>query len=426
VAFINTVLNTEIAKGDFQAVKHLIENQGYSPNYTGLFGLAHTPLYIAATSKQVEILDYLIQKGADVNKRGRWWLDSRPLDMALEIQHVPMVASLLARNAQIPIPNEKFFSDSSKNYMKTKIVTEYLIKATSSNDTASIEKILKNQHADINKYNLDDNYKQLPTALATAVKENHFEATSLLLEKGATVNTIYSFNWTNHPLNLVQNNQIAELLIKHTPKINDSLVELIMLDKPQLVTLLIKNGALINTTYFDGEYDFMTPLEAAVIQDDSAMIKMLVSYGADLKAESTSIYYLHSTPLEFAALNGYLQALETLIELGADLNHKNSFSHKTALELAYAFDEIPAMNKLILHNAEVPEYIHAKLDLLKPIETNQVLTGDQIITLVGQDSQSINDSHHSTISDNNQPEIYVQPLVATLSSLEHHEQLFLG
>ena len=67
MALINTALNTEIVKGDFHAVKQLIETKGYSPNYTGFLGLSHTPLYTAAASKQVEILNYLIQKGADVN-----------------------------------------------------------------------------------------------------------------------------------------------------------------------------------------------------------------------------------------------------------------------------------------------------------------------------------------------------------------------
>jgi ankyrin repeat protein len=461
VAIINTVLNTEIAKGDFQAVKSLIENQGYSLNYTGFLGLAHTPLYTATASKQLEILDYLIQKGADVNASGRWWLDSTPLEIALESKHISMVASLLAANAQIPHSN--YYSDSTNDYAKTKIVEEYLVKAAGVNDTASIEKILKNQYADINNYNFDDNYKKLPTALETAVKENHFEATALLIEQGAKIDSFSTYNWINHPLNLVEDPQITELLIKHTPDVNNALLMFTVLEKAELIPLLIKNGALINKAYFDMHYGFMTPLEAAIMKDDSAMIKCLVSNGADLAHESTSIHHSYATPLEYAGLYGKIQALETLIELGADLNHKNTLSGLTALELAFKAGHIDAANMLTLHgaheiepiltseqitmpvvdepypledssNATISDNIRSADDYLQPtnstllisIELNEVLCDEQMIMPVGQDSQFIQQDDNSTISDNSDAiVIYVQPVESVLGMVEH-EQVFVG
>jgi ankyrin repeat protein len=460
------LLHKAVATGNLKEVKHLIETLGYSPNNSGFLEfLLMTPLAIATKTNQPEMVDYLIEKGANLNAGGQLGLGSTPMELALEHKYTPIVASLLATNATIP--HFDYSNDKLNLAKKTEIVAEYLIKAAASNDTDSIKKILQNPYANIYESNFDEtSAAYLPNALQTAVKENHFEATSLLLEKGDILQNINSYTWSNHPLNLVKDGQIAELLIKHMP--NGSLVSFIMVEgKIEFIPLFVKQGVLINNTYYNGCYSFATPLEAAITKDNSAMIKILVENGASLTAESSRIAHKYATPLEYAAMNGKLQALETLIQLGADLNHKNALNNLTALELAFKAGHTDAVNVLTLHGAEYPKNASTKLDELNPIEMHQVLLGDEIMAPIVDETptlqninatisdnshtvenyvqpinevlideqrimpvelavQSIQRDDHSTVFDNNQPQaIYVQPVGSVLGMIEH-EQVFIG
>ncbi|SCV71116.1 BQ2448_2704 [Microbotryum intermedium] len=56
---------TAASEGDLDRVKHLIENEGLSPN--AFDDNSYSPLHAAASWSHLEILRYLIQKGGDIN-----------------------------------------------------------------------------------------------------------------------------------------------------------------------------------------------------------------------------------------------------------------------------------------------------------------------------------------------------------------------
>jgi ankyrin repeat protein len=398
-----TYLNDFVAKGDLQAVRTLIENQGYSPNYTGWHGFAETPLVTAAQLGQRKVLDYLILKGADVD--GRAYFGFTPLETALKFGHTPVVASLLANNAALPV-----------GIHKTDIANHYLLKAATTNDTWSIDKLLAHTEADINTH---DNFMKR-TPLHNAVMSDSFDATHTLIEKGAKINAIDINGWTSlHYAASNSDTQFASFLIEKGAKINaldhnnrTPLFAAALSGEEELINLLVKHGAKVNHT----DKDDISVLDISILNDDSAMIRCLVANGAKTSADAT-----HTTPLEYAAESGKLQAVEALIQMGSSIHHKNS-DGKTALELAFKAGEMGAVNMLKLYGAEVPAHIQVKLDQIKPVEITKVLPNDhdQIIT----PAELTNEEHNAYPKGETIAEvIYTQPIGPTLGSIEHHEHM---
>ena len=394
-----TYLNDAIIKGDFDAVKNMIEKQNYSPNATGFLGYQDTPLVVAATYGQRKIMDYLIHKGADINLRGGSWFSLiktclSPIEAAFLNKQTQIVVTLLANNVTLP-----------KGLDKTNVANEYLIKAARTNDTWSIDKILATTEADINT--LEPNMLRSP--LHNAVMYDNYDATFKLIEKGARINTTDSHGWT--PLHYAASNsdsQFAQLLIDKGAKVNAQdnneqtpIFAAVSSGEEALVNLLVSNGAKINLTNNDGR----TPLDIVILNDDADMVRCLVANGAKISAN-----YDNTTPLEYAAQLGKLQALEALIEVGSSINgHKNADGN-TPVEIAFKANQMGAVNMLIMHGAEVPRYIQNKLDKMKAVDVDQVLPGEQVVT-----SETADQDNATVVSHTNHANIdLLQPIGPTM------------
>ncbi len=419
-----TILNNAVAKGDLDTVRKLIETDGYSPNYSGPLGFSDTPLTIAAQFGQRKIMEYLIQKGGDINTKSSWFCSS-PIEAALKYGHTQVIVSLLVNNVQLP-----------ENLHKTDIANALLLKAASANDTWSIDKILSHTEANIHIH--DDFMKRTP--LHNAVMNDSYDASCKLLELGAKINSIDLHGWT--PLHYAASNsdlQFAKLLVEKGAKINSLdnndrsplFAAVQMGGEEELVTFLVKNGAKVN----QADNEDVTVLDLAVINDDADMIKCLVTNGAKISANTHG-----DTPLENAAAAGKLQAIEALISLGSSLTHKNT-EGKTALELAYKAGEMGAVNTLILHGAEVPKYIQAELDKTKPMDTTDVLPGDVIVTTpaaptvdvkvdleVEDKVETLNPTNTTATTETNVMidtlTVYAQPIGPMLNTPDQNENYF--
>lgn len=403
-----TYLNDFISKGDLQAVRTLIETKGYSPSYTGWHGFAELPLVVAAQHGQRKVMEYLIQKGADVN--GRAYFGSTPMETALKLGHTQAVTCLLEHNANIP-----------EGIYRTDLANQYLLKAAASNDLWSIEKLMLHTEADINTH---DNFMKR-TPIQNAVLHDAFDATVLLINKGAKINSVDIHGWTAlHYAASNSDSQFAALLIEKGAKVNaldnnhrTPLFTAALSGEEDLIYLLAKNGAKINHIDKDG----ITALDLTILNDDAAMLTCLVLNGAKITASIGQ-----ETPLEFAAENGKLQALEALIQLGSSLHHKNS-EGKTALELAFKAGHYDAVNMLVMYGAEVPKHIEEKLALMKPLDTHEVLPGDNLILPedftkpgIKLDSEEINMyPKGETIAEL----IYIQPLGPDMPAVVHPEHM---
>ena len=402
-----THLNDAVAKGDLPAVRNLIETQHYSPNHTGFTGWNDTPITVAAKFGQRKVMEYLIQKGADVNQKGYWGFTASPIETALIAGKTQTVVTLLVNNATLP--NELH---------KTDVANQYLLKAANTNDSWSIDKILTFTEADINTHG----DFMMRTPLHNAVMNDGLDATVKLIEKGAKINAVDLNGWT--PLHYAASNsdtQFAKLLIEKGAKINAGdlndrtpLYAAAMSGEEELVNLLVKSGGKINHTDNDG----ISVLDLAIINDDADMIRCLVTNGSKISAGIDN-----TTPLEHAAERGKLQAIEALIQLGSSINHKNA-QGKSALELAFKANEIGAVNILKMYGAEVPKAIQTKLEQMKAVDADSVLPGDHVVTPSSGSSKA---NQHNNYDNNNDGEAtYSHPIGPMMGNPDHHPENMLG
>lgn len=348
------LLNQAIQHNNLDMVKNLIEVQGYSPSYTGslkTYDLSQTPMVVAAKYNTPEIMNYLIEKGADVN--AYWAADlGAPLSHALWYKHVPIVSILLANNATVNPVTDKY-----------SLAQEYLVKSIETNDLTSVENLLKcepslkntsvlNVAFDNDNLNMGakliemgfpvdvtDKYSQ--ALLVKALKSNNMEWTELLLNGGAEVN-------------LPDSNG-------NTPLIWALSADL----KIEMIELLVSHGANVNQINYDG----LSALDTAINNADAVVVDCLISHGADLSPKIYSATTPDMTPLEFAVTLGDFEVVKALLEGGSDIHHMSS-NNKTALNLALEFGHIGIANMLNTQDAdsvkvtsEETHVAHENLDL---------------------------------------------------------------
>lgn len=98
-----TVLMMAALSGMLPEVKILVDKRGADINKSGW-----TPLHYACTTGQLEISEYLLNKGATVNALSD--SDTTPLMMAIRAGNIQLVRLLLDRGADLQIRNHQGFS----------------------------------------------------------------------------------------------------------------------------------------------------------------------------------------------------------------------------------------------------------------------------------------------------------------------------
>ncbi|MBI4852851.1 MAG: ankyrin repeat domain-containing protein [Acidobacteria bacterium] len=136
-------------------------------------------------------------------------------------------------------------------------------------------------------------------------------------------------------ISLFENKLVTTPLIQAVPNSKE---------KPEIIYLLLKNGANVNVDNENG----WTPLMEAVSQNDLDTTSLLIDYGADVNA-SNSIGW---TPLMQASRNGNLDIVELLLNKNADVNKLNKME-QPALMLSVEYGH-PFITKALLEkNASI-------------------------------------------------------------------------
>ena len=188
----NTPLMTAIWSEHVELVKYLVD-RGANINLSDSEG--DTPLLMAVwTDHSVELVKYLVEHGADINEKDMY--GSTPLIIAVEIRNKALVEYLIGHGADV---------DAQDEYQDTPLLI------ASKKNYFELVKYLVENGADVNKATVKGN-----TPLWMAAKNGHVAIVRYLLNHGADAN-IASENIKNyiidHTVDLYEKDDIESIVL---------------------------------------------------------------------------------------------------------------------------------------------------------------------------------------------------------------------
>jgi ankyrin repeat protein len=271
-----------LVEDEFKIIRLFFNAKDYLKNTSSLqneYFELNSCLFICASEGLREIVEYLVENGADVNTRGGYYNETA-LMYASRNGCLEVVKYLIKNGAII---NAKCFNNCTA-----------LTFASEKGHLEIVKCLIKNR-ADVNA---KGNFNQ--TALIYASIMGRFEIVKYLVENGADVN--------------------AKSEDKYTSVIIASLKGFL-----NVVEYLVENGAKIN----EKNKNKQTALILASEKGHFEIVKCLVEKDADLNAKDKNL----KTSLILASQNGHLDIVKYLVENGADVNAKDKYNH-TALTVA--------------------------------------------------------------------------------------------
>jgi ankyrin repeat protein/beta-lactamase regulating signal transducer with metallopeptidase domain len=254
-------------------------------------GEDQSALHAAATSGRIDIAECLIAAGADVNGKGeKWW---SPLGNAIANRHKRMVEFLLSKGAAV---------NKGRGWLALQdaIDCEY----------QDIAKLLIEHGADVNA---GGGYGALDLA---AWYEPEF--VELLIDSGANVNAIGDWGWTPLHWSVYGNNRDAfDLLVSRGADVNartntkETVLHLLIQwgRNAEQVEFVLSRGVDINAADACG----WTALHRAVLYNRPEIAKLLIAKGADVNLKDSD----GRTPLVWAKDKGHKEIVALLRKHGA-------------------------------------------------------------------------------------------------------------
>lgn len=289
--------------GDLAQVKNLLKNDPSlvcTMDETGASPLHYAVDHIQKwESGQIEVVEYLLSHGADINAanrngstplgiataRAKWF---EPFDVFdIEIRK-RIINLLISHGAEIRDINE----------------------AIAAGDAEKVELFIRKNPGPA------ASIADFHTPLHCAAFWDKREVIKLLITRDAAVNASGPEGTPLHLSSMLGNYGATELLISHGARVNEK-------DSSGQTPLhqAIKMGSSI---YYDpraGKYQSIDPhLEAQKTGEFLKVIKLLITAGSKLNIQDDASGF---TPLHCAAINGKKEVVELLISRGADLNLKD-------------------------------------------------------------------------------------------------------
>ncbi len=327
VNLIGQDIHTAARKGDLVAVKGILE--GDPAQIEALNASKSTPLIVAASVGHIQVIAFLLDKGADIQAVNKWGRTA--LHYAVDGEHMEVLKLLLERGANVnghkdfPYTPLHMAARNGSEDMVDLLLSKGadvnimsssgypLHSAANSGNTNIIRKLLK-AGADINAVIISRGW----TPLHAAALSGWYDATKVLVEKGINLNTVDKRGMTALHYSVLTGNREAE----------------------KVAVFLLKNGAEFNTTAIDGS----TPLLTAVQKGKDEAVELFLEKGADTGSKDK---ITQRTMLHLAAIHGYGNIAGFLIKNGIDIHARDQYG-RTALDYAEKHG-----------NKKVAEYIYA-------------------------------------------------------------------
>lgn len=328
--------------GDLEAVKILLKSGADIDRLDG-FGIGVNALIYATSADHIEVVRYLLSRGAQVNARDTLYGDTAVL-VALRSHNPEMISLLKNAGADVNLSNKSGFSllmtaawendyDQVKfleaNGAKFNSPDEELLYAVIRGDVAEIQRVLA-AGAKVNQ-----SYRYGRTPLMLAAQNGETAAVKVLIGAGADINAICSNGETPLMYAISSRHKSTILAVLDAgPDLNvaanggaTALSELAMqLDDPDLVRLLIRRGASVDGA---GGANQFTPLMAAASSGSVQTERILLEAHVPVNAQNTE----GGTALIQAATFGQIDTVALLLRAGADASIKDK-KGMTALDHA--------------------------------------------------------------------------------------------
>ncbi|KAF7983630.1 hypothetical protein HWV62_20564 [Athelia sp. TMB] len=314
-------------EGHLEIVNVLLEKGADVDVNGGQYG---TALQAASVGGHLKIAKLLLENRADVNKVGGTY--GSALQIASAGGHLEIAKLLLEKGADVKIAGGVYSS---------------ALQAASKEGHLEIAKLLLENRADVNITGGD-----YGSALQAASVEGHLEIVKLLLENGADVKFAGGYNGS--PLQAASSFdhlEIAKLLLENGADVNiaggkfgSALQTASLFGHLEIVKVLLENRADVNST--GGEY--RTALQAASVGGNLEIAKLLLENGADVNIAGG----IYGSALQAASVGGHLEIAKLLLENGADVSIAGGI-YGSALQAASVFGHLEIVKVLLENRADV-------------------------------------------------------------------------
>ncbi len=302
--YLKNTLFLAAMQGNFKKVKRLIEwgtlFQGKADinTYDKFWG---TILCCAANTRSLELVKYLIDKGADIEARNKY--KQTPLLIAIEEQRKNNIQYLINAGADVHAVSEKG-------------ITALMI-AARLGDVETTRTLLEhkvNIHA-LNEYD--------ETALQIAAEKGHAAIVGCLIKHDATIKT--------------------------KPSYYEAVRAALSNKKFKTVSVFIENGFDINKETIINSPIPSTLLTQSIFRNAPDEIQFLIDNGVDINMQDNTS---HTGLMSSLFISNAVEAAVCLLENGADIN-KRDFFGRTALIQAVKRQNIDHVKLLVEYGADI-------------------------------------------------------------------------
>ena len=309
------------------------------PQIGSQYSVLHDAL---AGAHSIEIVQMLIDKGADVNGPFVQWLDEAPVLVCAAGRHDLVMTRMLLEagahvNEMLPGSTTALQASIGKDAVD---VAQILIDAGASIDAPEGRTFAEAREASVK----NRDFEQLTTPIQRAALADDIELVQTLVSEGADVNAC-PWEGCKDDIRIPLKNLSRNDIDFHD--VMTALQAAVFSQNATLVRVILGADADINARGFGD-----TALQIAATGGDAKICQILLRHGADVNAPADD--YHGRTALQAAASTGDCELVQQLLDAGADVNAIASpTGGRTALQAAAEHGSVELVKALIAADGNI-------------------------------------------------------------------------